>query len=39
MDSTTSLKVKIEEGEGIEARPLVCNTLEVEGCDGAPRWD
>jgi len=39
MDSITSPKVKITNGERVGARSLVHSTLGVEGRVGAPRWD
>jgi hypothetical protein len=39
MDSTMNPRVKTTEGEGIGARSLARNTLEVEGRAGAPGWD
>jgi hypothetical protein len=39
MDSTTSPKVKIAEGERVWARYLAHNTSGAEGCARAPRWD
>jgi len=38
MDSTTSLKVKTMEGEGVRAHSLACNTSRVEGHAGALGW-
>jgi hypothetical protein len=38
MDSTTSLKEKTTEGEGVEAQSLVHSTSGVEGRVGALRW-
>jgi len=39
MDSTMSLKVKIMEGEGVQARSLAYSTSVVEGPVGASGWD
>jgi len=39
MDSIVSLKVKIDEGEGVGACSLARNTLGVKGCAGASGWD
>jgi hypothetical protein len=39
MDLTTSLKVKIVEGEGVGACSLAHNTLGIEGHGGTLRWD
>jgi len=39
MGSTTSLKVKTTEGEGVEAHSLVRNTSKVEGRVGVSGWD
>jgi len=39
MDSIVSPKVKIMEGEGVEARSLAHNTLGEHGHVGVPRWD
>jgi len=39
MDSTTSPKVKITEGEGVQTCSLVHSTSRVKGCVGAPGWD
>jgi hypothetical protein len=39
MDSTSSWKVKITEREGVGARCVVRNTLEVEGHVVTPGWD
>jgi len=39
MDSITSIKKKIAEGEGIGAHSLVRNTSRVEGHVGALGWD
>jgi hypothetical protein len=39
MDSTSSLKVKTTEGEGVGAHSLACNTSGVEGRAGAPGWE
>jgi hypothetical protein len=38
MDPTTSPKVMIMKGEVVEVHSLACNTSEVEGCVGVPRW-
>jgi hypothetical protein len=38
MDSTVSPKMKIMEGEEVEARSLAHNTSRVEGHVGAPKW-
>jgi hypothetical protein len=38
IDSTSSPKVKIVEGEGIGVCSLIHNTLGVEGHVGAPGW-
>jgi len=39
MDSTVNPKVKTTEGKGVGARSPTHNTLGVERCAGAPRWD
>jgi hypothetical protein len=39
MDSTTSPKVKIADGEGVRVQSLARNILGVEGRARAPRWD
>jgi len=39
MGSTASPKVKTTDEEGLGVCFLACNTLEVEGPIGAPRWD
>jgi hypothetical protein len=39
MDSTTSLKVKTSEGEGIGVHSLARNTSGVEGHVVVPGWD
>ncbi len=39
MDSTTSPKVKMIEGERIGVRSLAHNTMGVKGHVRAPRWD
>jgi hypothetical protein len=39
MDSTTSLKVKTMEGEGVGACSLACSISRVEGCVRALGWD
>jgi len=39
MDSTTSPKMKTSEGKKVGARSSAFNTLGVEGCVGALRWD
>jgi hypothetical protein len=39
MDSTTSPKVKITEGEGVGAHSLAHSTLGVKGHVGTPGWD
>ncbi len=38
MDSTTSPKVKIAEGEGVGVHSLACSTLGVKGRAGASKW-
>jgi hypothetical protein len=39
MDSTTNPKVKTSEGERVGTCSSAFNTLGVEGCVGALRWD